>query len=186
MEDKGLLQSKELYQYVLETSVYPGEAEPLKELREATAKHPRAQMATAPDSGQLMAFLLKLINPKKTIEIGVFTGHSFLLTALSIPEDGKPENEGTFHFAYVDADKNNNQYYHERLLKLLRVGGIIVYDNTLWGGMVVVSDESLVPERYKSNWCPMIEFNKFLVADSRIQLAQVSVGDGTTICVRLY
>lgn len=46
-------------------------------------------MATAPDSGQLMALLLKLINAKKTIEIGVFTGYSLLLTALSIPEDGK-------------------------------------------------------------------------------------------------
>ena len=46
-------------------------------------------MATASDGGQLMALLLKLINSKKTIEIGVFTGYSLLLTALSIPDDGK-------------------------------------------------------------------------------------------------
>lgn len=46
-------------------------------------------MATAPDAGQLMAMLLKMIDAKKTIEIGVFTGYSLLLTALTIPDDGK-------------------------------------------------------------------------------------------------
>ena len=49
----------------------------------------RALMATAPDAGQLITMLLQLVNAKKTIEIGVFTGYSLLLTALSIPEDGK-------------------------------------------------------------------------------------------------
>ena len=46
-------------------------------------------MATTPDSGQLLTMLLKLANTKKTIEIGVFTVYSLLLTALSIPDDGK-------------------------------------------------------------------------------------------------
>ncbi|KAK6789513.1 hypothetical protein RDI58_013313 [Solanum bulbocastanum] len=46
-------------------------------------------MATAPEAGQLIALLLKLINAKKTIEISVFTGYSLLLTALTIPDDGK-------------------------------------------------------------------------------------------------
>ena len=46
-------------------------------------------MATAPDAGQLIAMLLKLISAKKTIEIGVFTGYSLLLTALTIPDDGR-------------------------------------------------------------------------------------------------
>lgn len=46
-------------------------------------------MATAPDAGQLITMLLQIMGAKKTIEIGVFTGYSLLLTALSIPEDGK-------------------------------------------------------------------------------------------------
>ena len=46
-------------------------------------------MATAPEAGQLIALLLKLTNPKKTIEIGVFTGYSLVLIALTIPDDGK-------------------------------------------------------------------------------------------------
>lgn len=49
----------------------------------------RAFFGTSPDAGQLMAMLLKLVNAKKTIEVGVFTGYSLLLTALTIPDDGK-------------------------------------------------------------------------------------------------
>lgn len=46
-------------------------------------------MGMVPDAGQLMALILKSMNAKNTIEIGVFTGYSLLLTALNIPEDGK-------------------------------------------------------------------------------------------------
>ena len=41
MSTKGLLQSQELYEYILETNVYPRELEPLKEIRDITANHPR-------------------------------------------------------------------------------------------------------------------------------------------------
>ncbi|CAN6564502.1 unnamed protein product [Malus baccata var. baccata] len=230
LEKKGLLQSDELYQYILETSVYPHEPEPLKELRAATASHPRAEMATAPDAGQLMAMLLKLVDAKKTIEVGVFTGYSLLLTALTIPDDGKivaidvnretyeqiglpiikkagvehkidfiesqalpvldkllenHENEGSFDFAFIDADKVNYWNYHERLMKLLRVGGIVVYDNTLWGGTVVMPEE-LIPEFMKPGKQATIELNKLLAADPRVQISHASLGDGITICRRLY
>ncbi|CAL5400173.1 unnamed protein product [Camellia sinensis] len=75
--------------YIPETSVYPREPEPLKELRNATATHPSAVFGTSPDAGQLIGMLLKILNPKKTIEVGVFTGYSLLLTALSIPPHSK-------------------------------------------------------------------------------------------------
>ncbi|OVA11760.1 O-methyltransferase [Macleaya cordata] len=87
--DMGLFQSKELYQYILETSVYPNEPEVLKELRNITSTQPRSHMLCAADEGPLMSLLLKLVNAKKTIEIGVYTGYSLLLTALSLPKDGK-------------------------------------------------------------------------------------------------
>nr|GLL27749.1 probable caffeoyl-CoA O-methyltransferase At4g26220 isoform X1 [Ipomoea trifida] len=89
MVEKGLLHSEKLYQYVLETSVYPREPEPLKELRTMNADHPSGLMATAPDAAQLISMLLNLLNAKRTIEIGVLTGYSLLLTALNIPDDGK-------------------------------------------------------------------------------------------------
>ena len=46
-------------------------------------------MATPPDEGQLLSMLLKLINAKNTMEIGVYTGYSLLSTALALPDDGK-------------------------------------------------------------------------------------------------
>lgn len=49
----------------------------------------RELIRTSPDAGQLIALLLRLINAKKTIEIGVYTGYSLLLTALTIPDDGQ-------------------------------------------------------------------------------------------------
>ncbi|CAI0377758.1 unnamed protein product [Linum tenue] len=187
---KGLLQTPELYQYVLETSVFPREPQQLKELRDLTATHPRAMMATAPDAAQLMGLLIKLIDAKKTIEVGVFTGYSLLLTALSIPHDGKDfvrqeGNEGSYDFAYVDADKVNYWNYHERLMKLVRVGGIIAYDNTLWGGTVAIPPDS-VAGSHRGGTEATIQFNKSLAADPRVDISLTPLGDGITICRRIY
>ncbi|KAH9801206.1 putative caffeoyl-CoA O-methyltransferase [Citrus sinensis] len=214
---KGLLQSEELYRYILETSVYPREPEHLKEIRDVTADHPRAMMSTAPDAGQLMAMLLKLVNAKKTIEIGVFTGYSLLLTALTIPEDGQimaidvnretyeiglpvikkagvdhkinfiesealsvldqllkdSENEGSFDYAFVDADKVNYWNYHERLMKLLK------------GGTVAMSEEQ-VPDHLRGGRQATLDLNRSLADDPRIQLSHVPLGDGITICWRIF
>ncbi|KAG2398500.1 Caffeoyl-CoA O-methyltransferase [Vigna angularis] len=79
LSHKTLLQSDALYQYILETSVYPREHECLKEIREMREKHPRNIMATPPDEGQFLSMLIKLINAKNTLEIGVYTGYSLIL-----------------------------------------------------------------------------------------------------------
>lgn len=49
-------------------------------------------MTTSADEGQFLNMLLKLINAKNTMEIGVYTGYSLLATALAIPDDGKVLN----------------------------------------------------------------------------------------------
>lgn len=46
-------------------------------------------MTTSADEGQFLSMLLKLINAKNTMEIGVYTGYSLLATALALPDDGK-------------------------------------------------------------------------------------------------
>ena len=58
--------------------MYPREQEALKELRILTHNHALAIMAAAPDAGQLIEMLLKLVNARKTIEVGIFTGYSLL------------------------------------------------------------------------------------------------------------
>lgn len=94
-------------------------------------------------------------------------------------------------FAYVDADKDYYMNYHERLMKLVKVGGLIVYDNTLWQGTVTFSDSSLpdtnkFPEIILSKVEIVKETNKALAADPRIQMSQLSVADGVTICMHLH
>src|SRR5262252_2921186 len=72
-----------LHQYVIDHSVH--EHPMLAELREATRKHAYASMQIAPDQGQIMALLVKLIGARRTIEIGVFTGYSSLAVARALP-----------------------------------------------------------------------------------------------------
>ncbi|KEH18483.1 putative methyltransferase [Medicago truncatula] len=226
----GILQSGNLTKYILETSVYPREPESLKELRNATASYPMHFMGTHPDAGKLMGILLKLLNAKKTIEIGVFTGYSLLLTALNIPDDGKiialdpdrkayevglpfikkagvehkidftespalpvldklledPSNDENFDFAFVDADKHNYWNYHERLIKLIKIGGLIIYDNTLWGGTVAWPEEALLDPRRKKVRQDAIAFNNAIASDTRIEICLASIGDGFTICRRAH
>jgi predicted O-methyltransferase YrrM len=57
-------------------------------LREATCGHRYAGMQIAPEQGQFMALLVKLIGAHRTLEIGVFTGYSALSVALALPDDG--------------------------------------------------------------------------------------------------
>ena len=84
---KTLHLSNELYEYLLSISLR--ESELLFKLREETARHPRANMQVAPEQGQFLGFLVKLIGAKKTLELGVFTGYSSLSVALALPPDGK-------------------------------------------------------------------------------------------------
>ena len=46
-------------------------------------------MSVPVDEGQLISMLLKISNAKRTLELGVFTGYSLLVTALALPNDGK-------------------------------------------------------------------------------------------------
>lgn len=46
-------------------------------------------MSVPVDEGRFLSMLLKLMNPKRTLEVGVFTGYSLLSTALALPEDGQ-------------------------------------------------------------------------------------------------
>jgi O-methyltransferase len=60
----------------------------LAELREETALMQGARMQVAPEQGQLMALLARLLGVRRYLEIGVFTGYSALAVALALPDDG--------------------------------------------------------------------------------------------------
>ena len=85
---------------------------------------------------------------------------------------------GRYDFAFIDADKTNYANYYERCLKLVRRGGLIAADNTLWGGSVAdlrVRDASTRAIR---------AFNRRLHRDRRIELALVPIGDGLTLALK--
>jgi len=82
---------------------------------------------------------------------------------------------GNYDFAFIDADKTNYVAYYERSLELLRPGGLVVVDNTLWSGRVAdpeVADEDTVALRH---------FNEHLHRDARVDLSLLPMGDGLTL-----
>ena len=61
----------------------------LQELREETQRLPNAGMQISSEQGQLMAMLVKLVNARKIIEVGTFTGYSSTVMALAMPPEGQ-------------------------------------------------------------------------------------------------
>ncbi|KAH7515498.1 hypothetical protein FEM48_Zijuj10G0032900 [Ziziphus jujuba var. spinosa] len=141
--EKNILKSQALLQYILERNTYPREHEQLKGLREATLKIYK-QRGVPADEGQLLSMFVKVMNAKNTPEIGVFTGYSLLTTALALPADGKEKKEGGFDFACVDGNKEDYIKFYEPVLKLVKFGVVIAFDNTLWYGSVVKEDEDIL------------------------------------------
>jgi len=80
-----------------------------------------------------------------------------------------------FDFAFIDADKGNYLGYYERCLQLVRAGGLIAVDNTLWSGDVAD------PANQKPDTVSLRAFNDALHHDERIDLALLPVGDGLTL-----
>ena len=86
--------------------------------------------------------------------------------------------KGSFDFAFIDADKPNYWAYYERCLKLLRKGGLIAVDNTLWGGSVIN------PEKQSESTVALRAFNEKVSKDKRVDIALVPIGDGLTLAVK--
>lgn len=79
--------SPELNDYIVEA--HAPEHPVLRKLRQKTGKMPMGDMQIAAEQGHFLAFLVRLIGARRTLEIGTFTGYSALAVALALPEDGK-------------------------------------------------------------------------------------------------
>jgi len=165
-----------------------------------------------------MALLVTILNARRVIEIGVFTGYSALWIAQSLPDNGlliacdvneewtsiarkhwaqagvsakidlrvAPAIETTqslitetggnsFDMAFIDADKANYIAYYEHCLKLIRPGGLILIDNTLWGGDV--ADSSQQDDDTKT----IRRLNQLIADDPRVRSSLLTIGDGLTL-----
>ncbi len=87
MSTKTILMDDQLLEYLRQNSVR--EPVVLRELREETQKLSNSGMQISPEQGQLMAMLVKLVNARKIVEIGTFTGYSSTVMALAMPEDSQ-------------------------------------------------------------------------------------------------
>jgi predicted O-methyltransferase YrrM len=85
---------------------------------------------------------------------------------------------GRYDFAFIDADKENYAAYYERCLKLVRRGGLIAADNTLWGGAVADARAGDADTR------AIRAFNRMLLRDRRVEIALLPVGDGLTLALK--
>lgn len=86
---------------------------------------------------------------------------------------------GTFDFAFIDADKSNYDAYYERALKLVRKGGLLVFDNMLWYGKV--ADESVTD----ADTVALRALNAKLHQDERVFASLIGVGDGMNLAIKL-
>lgn len=213
---RAITMTDTLYRYLVDHSLRDHPV--LRELREETARLPKAVMQVGPDQGQFLALLAKLTGAKRCLEIGVFTGYSSLAVAMALPGDGtilaldvseewtavaqrywkkagvehkidlrlapalstldtliSLQEAGRFDMAFIDADKGNYLGYYERCLVLVRRGGLIAVDNTLWSGRVAD------PSDNDADTVALRAFNDALHHDERIDLALLPVGDGVTL-----
>ncbi|MGD8787920.1 MAG: SAM-dependent methyltransferase, partial [Burkholderiales bacterium] len=76
------------------------------------------------------------------------------------------------------ADKTGYKGYYERALALLRPGGLIAIDNTLWNGNVV--NETDQSEDTKA----IREINALVLADHRVDISMLPIGDGLTLALK--
>lgn len=164
--------------------------------------------------GRVLSMLSQMIQPKRILELGTFTGYSALCLAEGLTEDGElvtlehndemedairrnlglsPLGEkvklvigdakeslrmldGKFDLAFIDADKKEYCDYLDLVLPLMRDGGWILADNTLWDGHIVDpaydKDKQTVALR---------EFNDKVAQDARLEKVILPLRDGLTI-----
>jgi predicted O-methyltransferase YrrM len=206
-----------LYRYLV--SCQPPERSALTLLRENTALLDNAEMQIAPEQAALLTLLVKLADAKRTLEIGVFTGYSTMVTAFALPDDGrivacdvseeytsiarkhwatagverkidlriapamttlqtllKEGAAGTFDFAFIDADKVDYDGYYEACLKLVRKGGVIAIDNTLWDG------KPADPSINDPDTAAIRALNAKIAKDDRVDACLLPSSDGVTVC----
>src|SRR5918996_3594349 len=86
MSNRSIGLSEELHAYLVGVGVR--EPDVLEQLRREAEDHPRGSMQIAPEEGALLALLVRLLNAKRCLEIGTFTGYSSTAMALALPADG--------------------------------------------------------------------------------------------------
>jgi predicted O-methyltransferase YrrM len=216
MSNKTIGLSKSVRDYILNVTV--NENDSLKSLREETSKLEMGMMQISPEQGQFLSLLVNVMQAKRILEVGVFTGYSSICFAKELPSDGllvacdtseewtnmakkywsqlnlsskiqlqlapaeqtlnnliSEGNNNSFDMAFIDADKPNYITYYNLCLELIKPGGVILVDNTLWGGSVANNEDT------SESTVALRQLNELIAHDDRVRSSLLTIGDGLTI-----
>jgi caffeoyl-CoA O-methyltransferase len=193
----------------------PPEPELLGKLdRETNLRVPYPNMLTGHMQGRLLAFISKLLMPRRILEIGTYTGYSAICLAEGLQAGGVlhtidrneeveeiairyfreaglsdsitrhqgdalriiPELDGNFNLIFLDADKENYPQYLPLLKRKLAPGGLLMADNTLWGGKVLQKARPGDAETTGIN-----AFNRMVKDDPELDHFIIPLRDGITL-----
>ena len=98
--------------------------------------------------------------------------HQYVGNALEII----PKIDMKFDLVFIDADKSNYSNYFHLIIEKMNKGGVILSDNVLWSGKVI---EKLHPKDIDTS--ALLEYNKLMNTDSRIETVLLPIRDGLTI-----
>jgi predicted O-methyltransferase YrrM len=95
-----------------------------------------------------------------------------------------PKVTGPFDLIFQDGDKQLYEPMLDRLVALLRLGGVLVTDNALWSGEVVPGFVER-PQKPAADTAAIAAYNERLAGDARLYTTLVQVGDGVSMSVRI-
>ena len=186
--------------------------------RDTQLHYINGRMCSGHIQGRLLKMLAAMIRPKKTLELGTFTGYSALCVAEALeagatidtveaddeleevisknlsssPHGAKVKlhicdaldflarcTPDSYDLAIIDADKRQYPQYFKAVKKIVRPGGYIIADNTLWDGHVAETGN------HSSQTRGVMEFNDLVAADPDFETAIIPIRDGLTIIKRL-
>lgn len=190
------------------------ESEVCHALRSETHKQTDCpQMLVGPLEGAFLKVMTQLVQAKRVLEIGMFTGYSALCFAEVLPEDGTVttceideesaalarrfiarsphgnkitirmgpaletmrELHGPFDLIFIDADKQNYLNYYRRAKDLLARNGLILIDNVLWDGDVLLQPPP--DERTAA----IQQLNRVVASDPDVSAVLVTIRDGVLV-----
>ena len=191
------------------------EPENLKKIdRKTNLYRLNGRMCSGHIQGRLLKMLTSMINPRKVLELGTFTGYSALCIAEALKEDAEIHTieadeeledeirrnlqecrdgrkvklhigdalevmsqweDAFFDLAVIDADKRQYPKYFIETMRLVKPGGYILADNTLWDGHVTESG------KHSSQTLGILEFNDLVANTPGIDVSIIPMRDGLTL-----
>ncbi len=180
--------------------------------RETHLKTLAANMLSGHLQGQWLTMVSQILQPRRILEIGTFTGYSAICLAKGLVENGLlhtlesdeekqniilknienaaflekiklhigdakyiiPQLEEVFDLVFIDADKENYSLYYDLVFEKLRSGGVIVADNVLWKGKVLMSQKDKKTKL-------LDQFNQKIQADNRVENLLLPLRDGLMV-----